>query len=145
MADTIKIRIPADPKLLKVVRKAIYYLSEVAGFRATDCNNIALAVDEACSNIIKHAYGGTTHQPILVTGSVFQDRLEIILRDYGKKADVEAIKSRQLDDVRPGGLGVHLIKSVMDKVTYDNTLKVGNQLSLVKYLSKPNADKESQC
>jgi serine/threonine-protein kinase RsbW len=65
---------------------------------------------------------------------ILDDRLEIILRDFGKKADVKKIKSRKLDDVKPGGLGVHIIKKSMDIVKYDNSLKNVNQLLLVKYL-----------
>ena len=136
MADSIKIKIPSEPKFLKVTRAVICQLCEIMGFSPEDCNNITLAVDEACSNIIKHAYGGETGKPIQLTCSLFPDRLEILLRDFGKKADLNAIKSRELDDVRPGGLGVHLIKSVMDIVNYDNQLDEGNQLQLVKYIQK---------
>ena len=136
MGQSIEIRIPSEPKLLKVTRAVIYQVCEIMGFSLEDCNNITLAVDEACSNIIKHAYGGSTGKPIDVTCSLFQDRLEILLRDFGKKADINAIKSRELDDVRPGGLGVHLIKSVMDIVKYDNQLDEGKQLQLVKFIQK---------
>ena len=136
MGQSIEIRIPSEPKLLKVTRAVIYQVCEIMGFSLEDCNNITLAVDEACSNIIKHAYGGSTGKPIDVTCSLFQDRLEILLRDFGKKAVINAIKSRELDDVRPGGLGVHLIKSVMDIVKYDNQLDEGNQLQLVKFIQK---------
>ena len=73
-------------------------------------------------------------KPILVKLQILEDRFEIVLRDYGQKAEVERIKSRQLEDVKPGGLGVHIIKSTMDVVNYDNSLQIGNRLTLAKYL-----------
>lgn len=134
-ADTIEIRVAADPKLLKIVRASVAHFCESLGFPEDDCHNITLAVDEACSNIIKHAYGGTSGKPIIITMRRRLHGLEVILRDYGIKVDPRTIKSRPLDEVRPGGLGVHLIRSVMDEVIYNNTLHDGNQLTLIKYLS----------
>ena len=136
MAQAIEIKIPSEPKFLKIVRATISHVCETMGFSQEDTNNITLAVDEACSNIIKHAYCGTTDQLIQVLIYIHYDRIEVLLKDFGKKANVRQIKSRELDDVRPGGLGVHLIKSVMDIVNYDNCSEQGNELQLVKYIRK---------
>ncbi len=133
-ADTVEIRLPADPKLLKIVRVSVANFCEIIGFPAEDCTSTMLAVDEACSNIIKHAYRGPTAKPIVLTMRRMKDGLEVILQDYGIKADPKAIKSRPLDEVRPGGLGVHLIRSVMDRVKFGNSKTEGNELRLVKYL-----------
>ncbi len=133
-ANTVVIRLPSDPKLLKIVRTGIAHLCDLAGFPEEHRHRATLAVDEACSNIIMHAYGGATDQPILITARLIENGIEVVLRDYGKKADIESIKSRELDDIRPGGLGVHLIRSAVDTVVYDNTLPDGNQLTLKKYL-----------
>lgn len=132
--DAVEFRIPSDPRLLKVVRAGITHLCQLAGFAEEDRNGITLAVDEACSNIIKHAYHGKTDKLIIIRCRLREDGIEVILRDFGKRADIKEIKSRELDDVRPGGLGVHLIKSVMDVVIYDNSLAQGTQLTLAKYL-----------
>lgn len=136
MAEVIEIKIPSEPKFLKIIRSTMNHICETMGFSQEDTNNITLAVDEACSNIIKHAYCGATDQLIEVLIQLHPDRLEVLLQDYGKKVNVRQIKSRELDDVRPGGLGVHLIKSVMDIVSYENCSKNCNQLQLVKYLPK---------
>jgi anti-sigma regulatory factor (Ser/Thr protein kinase) len=133
MAQPIVIKFPSEPKFLKIVRSTISHVCETMGFSQEDTNNVTLAVDEACSNIIKHSYCGATNQLIEVIIHLHHDRLEVLLRDFGKKVDVSQIKSRQLDDVRPGGLGVHLIKSVMDIVNYENQSEAGNELQLVKY------------
>lgn len=147
MPETIEIKIPAKPKFLRVVRLEIRFICETMNFSSADVNIITLAVDEACSNIIKHAYGGPTDQPIHIFCHIHNDRVEFTIRDFGKKSDIEKIKSRQLDDVRPGGLGVHLIKTVMDEVSYDNNFDVGNQLKLIKYLTQrdPNVKHSDKC
>ena len=139
-ANTIVIRLPSDPKLLKVVRAGIAHLCDLAGFPEEHRHRAMLAVDEACSNIIVHAYGGASNQPIVVTARLIENGIEVVLRDYGKKADLDGIKSRELDDIRPGGLGVHLIRSAMDSVVYDNSLPDGNQLTLKKFLPQPRSD-----
>jgi len=133
-ADTVELRLPADPKLLKIVRAAVASFCEIIGFAAEESNSAMLAVDEACSNIIKHAYGGASRAPIIITLRRIDRGLEVVLRDYGTKADPKRIKPRPLDEIRPGGLGVHLIRSVMNEVSFDATIKDGNQLTLVKYL-----------
>lgn len=91
-----------------------------------------LAVDEACSNVIKYAYEGDYTKTYSLSVSVEQGRLAIELRDSGKKPDVSKIAPRKLDDVRPGGLGTHFIASVFDRVEYDTGCEAGTVLTLVK-------------
>ncbi|MDZ7263390.1 MAG: ATP-binding protein [candidate division KSB1 bacterium] len=136
MKQTIEIKILSEPKFLKIVRAAVSHVTEIMGFPQDEINNITLAVDEACSNIIKHAYGGQSDQPIRVLLQLYDDRLEVILKDVGKKVAADDIKSRDLDDLRPGGLGVHLIRSVMDVVNYNIRSTKGNRLQLVKFLRR---------
>ncbi|MFZ5519033.1 MAG: ATP-binding protein [Candidatus Zhuqueibacterota bacterium] len=136
MAEKIEIKIPARPIFLRIVRLAVNHVCERIGFPQDEANNITLAVDEACSNIIKHAYCGNSDEVIEATFQMYDDRLEVLLRDFGRKANPDKIKPRKLDDVRPGGLGVHLIKSVMDVVQYDTAVEHGNLLLLVKYITK---------
>lgn len=131
---SVEFHVPSDPKILKVIRAGISHLCELIGFSQDEGKSIMLAVDEACSNIIKHTYGGAFNRPIIVSCSMLEDGVKVVLRDFGKKIDNKAIKSRDLEDIRPGGLGVHLIHSVMDEVTYDDRCKDGNCLTLVRYL-----------
>ncbi len=136
MTKMIEMKIPAEAKYLKIIRIGVRYICELVGFSVDEQNNITLAVDEACSNIIKYAYDQPASDIIQIICRLFDDRIEFVLRDYGKKVDVAQIKPRALDEVRPGGLGVHLIKSVMDEVEYDTSLKVGNKLRLVKFFNQ---------
>ncbi len=132
--NTIQLKLPSDPRLLKVIRCVIQHLCEDCGYSKEESNAFILAVNEAVANIIQHAYNGREDQPIILSFRHLGDRLEVKLRDYGKKVDPKTIKSRDLEDIKPGGLGVHFIKSTMDVVDYDLSLDKGNQLILAKYL-----------
>ena len=131
--NEIEIKLPSDPQFLKIIRSGISHISKICGFSNEESNAVTIAVDEAASNIIKHTYKGAKNELIVVNFRILEDRLEVVLRDFGEKVDPETIKSRDLNEIRPGGLGVHLIKSTMDVVNYDNSFEVGNQLTMVKY------------
>jgi len=102
------------------------------------------AVDEACSNVIKHAYAGDPNKQIGITLTISPEAFEVIIEDSGVKADVASIKGRRLDDVRPGGIGVHLIKRACDIVEFDEKKKKGNRLRLVKYLKEEHGNKNKR-
>jgi anti-sigma regulatory factor (Ser/Thr protein kinase) len=142
--NTVAFHLASDPKLLKVVRLGIGHLCDLAGFPEEHRHRAMLAVDEACANIIKHAYDGASDKPIIITARLIDNGIEVVLRDYGRKADPEKIKSRELDDIRPGGLGVHLMRSAMDAVVFDTTLAEGNQLTLIKYLPQHRSDSQEE-
>ncbi len=97
---------------------------------------VELAVDEACSNIIEHAYGAEDRGEIECDCIVLSDGLKIILRDTGAPFDPDAVPdmdpSVPLEDRDPGGAGVFLMHKVMDSVEYRFTLK-GNILTMVKH------------
>jgi anti-sigma regulatory factor (Ser/Thr protein kinase) len=130
--ETTTLTVPSHPKYLYVIRSAVYPVVLDAGFSRKEARRIVLALDEACSNIIKYAYEGDPAQRINVSITVEQDRLHFRLTDTGRKADVSTITPRRLDDIRPGGLGTHFIASVFDSVTYDTSGEKGTVLTLVK-------------
>ncbi len=134
--EEIELKLPSNPRLLKIVRCGVAHLCDICAFSKEEKNAVVLAVDEAVANIIKHTYHSEENEPIVIVFRILDDRLQIVLRDFGKKADLSKIKSRDLDEIRPGGLGVHFIMSAMDEVKYDNSLDVGNQLTLAKYLPR---------
>ncbi len=131
---SVEIRVESHPKLLKIVRCGIQHLCILCEFSDIAKNEMILAVDEAVANIIRHAYKGANDKPINVFCDVHEDRLQIVLQDFGEEVDTNVVKSRDLDDVRPGGLGVHLIQSVMDEMEFSYSKEEGNKLRLVKYL-----------
>ena len=97
---------------------------------------IILAVGEAAMNIVQHAYqGGNSSKEIKVNIGLINKVIKIDLFDEGEKADQSRIKPRKLEDIRPGGLGVHFIKMVMDEVNWiEAKEKWVNHLELKKKL-----------
>jgi anti-sigma regulatory factor (Ser/Thr protein kinase) len=137
----LKLELHSDPQLLCVVRGALERLTEVFGFSPPDRRSVTRAVDEALTNIMRHCYNGRTDQPIEVYctripprgGSERADGLEILLCDKGPAVDPSKLRGRRLDEIKPGGLGLHFIRQSMDIVEYR---RVGdtNEFRLVKYL-----------
>ncbi|MBN1999400.1 ATP-binding protein, partial [candidate division KSB1 bacterium] len=111
-------------------------ICQLAGFEQTDGSKIVLAVDEACSNVIKHAYKGRQDKKIFLKFVMNESGIQINILDFGISAEMDSIKPRSLKDIRPGGLGVHLIRSVMDNVEYKPDSEKGNQLILNKSIPK---------
>ena len=140
----VKLSILSTPDHLPVVRAALERLCALIGFDEASVGDVVLAVDEALTNVIRHAYDGRADRPIEVTLRPLSPgespRLEIRLRDWGRQTDLARIKSRDLDEIRPGGLGVHIMKRCMDSVRYDHVPDGGTLLTMVKALparSKP--------
>ena len=130
--EVVTLVVPSHPKYLYVVRSALYPLVIEAGFPKKEARRIVLAVDEACSNIIKYAYEGDYTKRYSLDIVVEAGRLAVKLSDSGKKPDVSKIAPRKLDEVRPGGLGTHFISTVFDHVEYDTSREAGTVLILVK-------------
>jgi len=116
--QALQLSIHSDPRELHDVRERVERFILAAGMGDEDSCNVVLALDEALTNVIRHAYDGKDDQPIDITIVPMDDELSVIVRDYGKVADRAKIQSRDLDDVRPGGLGVHIIHECMDSVEY---------------------------
>jgi len=118
----IEIRIDSEPRYLCVVRAAVRAAVERMGFADAQCARIMLAVDEAISNIIRHGYGSRPDQPIWArlrpTDHQGGPGMTIVLEDLAEQVEPERIRGRDLDDIRPGGLGVHIIQEVMDHVRF---------------------------
>jgi len=129
----LELHFPSDPRLLQIVRSVVGQTAALTGFDEDEVQFIILAVDEACANVIRHAYGGRTDGDMVLSCSAKDSRVEFRLRDHGTPAETSRMRSRSLDDVRPGGLGLHLIQSIMDEVHYDAG-SGGNELFLAKSL-----------
>lgn len=130
------ITVPADPKYLCLIRDVTARLGVSAGLEEPGINTLKLAIDEACTNIIKHTYKGDTGKKIHIQYRITEEAFEAVIEDSGKKVNPELLQGRDLDDVRPGGLGIHFIKRAFDVVAYDDKKKNGNRLRLIKYLKE---------
>ena len=136
MKDLIMITVPADPKYLSLIRDVTARMGVFGGIEGPVIDTLKLAIDEACANIIKHAYKGDTGKNIRVQYRITKEAFEAVIEDSGEKVTPELLKGRDLDDVRPGGLGIHFIRRAFDVAAYDEKKKKGNRLRLVKYLKE---------
>lgn len=144
----LKLELQSNPEMLGVVRHALGQLAATLGFSTAACRAVVLAVDEALTNIMRHAYRGEGGHPIRAwfrridyhEGGRPRKALEIVLEDRGKKVDGAKLCGRPLEEVRPGGLGLHFINESMDSVEFRRRLG-RNQVRLIKVLGVPNAEK----
>ena len=139
----ISMRIESAAANLAEVRPVVAKAAADVGFLPEEIDGIVLAIDEALANSIKHGYEARAGQPIDVSLAAIQrdgvPGIEITVRDYGRQVDPRTIRGRNLEDVRPGGLGVHIIETIMDEMEYTCPQDGGMQLRVRKYL-KRNSD-----
>ncbi|MBN2009937.1 ATP-binding protein [candidate division KSB1 bacterium] len=135
---TYHLKIPSQTDNLEVIREFISNLARKAGFQNDDVDKIELAVDEACSNVIKHAYKKTDKKPIIISVEIEKNKFTVSVTDHGKGFDINKIKTPDMKEylaqMRVGGLGIYLIKSLMDEVDFTIEPGVKNQVKLVKYV-----------
>jgi len=139
MSDApIRIELVSDPMYLCGARELVACIAHRVGFDDISCSKIALAVDEAMCNVIRHGYKRDTARPIWVTITPSRPEgerpgaIEVVIEDEAEQVDPERIVGRALDDVRPGGLGVHIMREVMDLVEYSKREPGGMRLRMVK-------------
>jgi anti-sigma regulatory factor (Ser/Thr protein kinase) len=138
MGNRQNLTILSDPANLAQVRVAVETNGTQAGFDQKECAAMALAVDEALTNVIRHAYGGQLDKKIDIGIEQLNEAEDgrgilICIRDFGKSVDPSKIKGRELSDIRPGGLGVHIMREVMDEVIFECQPEGGTLLRMIKY------------
>lgn len=134
------IHIESRTERLIAVRDFVSEAAREFGFTDDDVNKIALAVDEACTNVIKHAYRFAPDRDIAVTVRPHNAAFEVAIRDTGTGFDPTDVHAPDMQDYfahfRKGGLGVYLMKRLMDKVEYDIDPGKQNEVRLIKYLAR---------
>lgn len=125
----VELRIPSKAEWVAVARLAVAAVANRLNFSIEDIEDVKLAVAEACTNCIQHAHGS---DQIEITCETESDALTVRVRDYGRGTRPEAISSRRVDEPRVGGLGVFLIRSLMDSVEYDVHPDRGTNLVMTK-------------
>jgi serine/threonine-protein kinase RsbW len=107
-----------------------------AGLDPTATYAVEMAVDEACTNIIEHAYGGEGCGDIECTYRITPSGLTVTLRDHGRPFDPSSIPEPRihanLEERKEGGLGLYLIRKLMDEVHFEFIPDAGNTLTMVK-------------
>lgn len=134
--DTLQIE--SRTERLIVVRDFVSAAAREFGFSDEEISKIALAVDEACTNVIKHAYKFDPGKKLTISVKGGNGAFEISIQDTGRRFDPAILQppdmKEYLTHFRRGGLGVYLMKTLMDKVEYSFAPGKQNEVRLIKYL-----------
>lgn len=126
---------PAKFEYLDEIRDFVAGVARQGGFNDKEIYSLQLAADEAASNIIEHAYAGVANASLDISCDMLGDTLTIIMRDQGKTFDSSKVKQpnlkADLSERQIGGLGVYLMRKLMDEVRYESSGKT-NTLTMIK-------------
>lgn len=133
-----KIVFDANFDNLDEIREIVAEAARQVGFSDKEIYAIQLAADEASSNIIEHAYAGVTGGKLEIDISTSDSKLKIIMRDHGKPFDPASVPEpnvkADLSERKIGGLGMYLMRKLMDEVSYESSPETGNILTMIKRL-----------
>ena len=137
---TFALHVPSSTENLALIRDFVSNIGSQAGFDDKEVARIALAVDEACANVIEHAYGADDRREVKIRALVDEQTLEFDIIDTGHGFDPAQIESQNVEELirqrKSGGLGLRLIRSIMDDVQYQIVPGEKNELRMIKRLHK---------
>ncbi|HET7522484.1 MAG TPA: anti-sigma B factor RsbW [Bacillales bacterium] len=141
-SDFIEMTVPAKPEYVGVIRLTSSGVANRIGFSYDDIEDIKVAVSEACTNAVNHAYNNEEEGKITVGFGVYEDRLELMVVDRGKSFDLEKVHREvgpfegdvSIEQMNEGGLGLFLIETLMDKVEISG--ESGVMVLMTKYVQK---------
>jgi serine/threonine-protein kinase RsbW len=139
--NTFTLDVPSTTENLALIREFVSRVAAQAGLNEVEVGQLELAVDEACANVIEHAYGDDKTKQVMVRAIFDEDALRIHVIDTGKGFDPTQVQEQELKELiakrKTGGLGMRLIKTLMDEVHYDIEPGKKNELRMVKKLRRP--------
>lgn len=135
MADILKFSVPGKPEYVGTVRLAVSSLANCAGFDIEAVEDIKVAVSEACTNVICHCKPNRD-DCYEVACEVGDGRISISVVDRAGGYDIEKYQKKAMehDCLQEGGLGIFIIKALMDEVDIFSELGMGTRIKMVKYL-----------
>ena len=131
-----KMTFPASFEFLDEIREFVAQTAREGGFAEKEIYSLQLAADEAATNIIEHAYEGDSAADFDVSCDMYGDTLIITMYDTGKSFNPSSVKQPNLkaglSERQIGGLGLYLMRKLMDEVHYESNPKTGNVLTMIK-------------
>lgn len=124
--------IPSDLRLLGLARAFITAVCEVAGLDEQDIHAVVLACDEATNNVMRHAHQDNPDAPLQIQCHLRPDSIEILLLDEGQPFDISNVPHLDPSELRVGGRGVFLMRTIMDELSCQPRGERGNTLRMVK-------------
>ena len=134
------LQVPSSTENLALIREFVSSAAKQAGFDDKEIGRLELAVDEACANVIEHAYGHDANKEVIVRAKLDDEEFSIDIEDTGKGFDPAMVNQEELEQLiskrRTGGLGMRLMKTLMDEVRYEIEPGKKNALHMSKRLKK---------
>ncbi|MGM8366587.1 anti-sigma B factor RsbW [Virgibacillus sp. W0181] len=148
--DFIEMKFPARAEYVGVIRLSISGIASRMGFSYEDIEDLKVAVSEAATNVVSHAYEKGEPGELTIGFGIYDQRLEIMVADHGGSFDLNEIKgkigpyepSESVESLREGGFGLFLINALMDKVEINN--KYGVIVLMTKYLNESEVGLDDQ-
>ncbi|WP_042463472.1 anti-sigma B factor RsbW [Neobacillus dielmonensis] len=139
--DYIEMKVPAKPDYVGVIRLTLSGIASRMGYTYEEIEDIKIAVSEACTNAVQHAYPTDEGGEVIVGFGIYPDKLELMVADSGKSFSFLQTRdelgpysdSSTVEQLSEGGLGLYLIETLMDEVRVLN--HSGVTVFMVKYLS----------
>lgn len=113
-------------------RQWLANLADQAGFTPQEVSDLKLVLTEACSNVVRHAYGGEEGHEIILSLFIDEDELTLTIQDFGCRLDLTGYQEPDLDVPHEGGYGIYIVETLMDSVEYDTSPQTGTILSMIK-------------
>ncbi|UJL47052.1 anti-sigma B factor RsbW [Virgibacillus sp. NKC19-16] len=140
--DFIEMKVPAKAEYVGVIRLSISGVASRMGFSYEDIEDLKIAVSEAITNAVTHAYENAEEGEVTLGFGVYEDRLEVMVADYGDSFKLSEVKqdigpyknTESVENLREGGFGLFLINALMDKVEINNDN--GVIVLMTKYLNE---------
>ena len=137
---TFSLNVPSSTENLAMIRDFVSAIGVQVGFTDAEVARLALAVDEACANVIEHAYSQEVTHDVMIRAVVDEDALRFEIVDTGRHFDPAIIQSQDVEELirqrKSGGLGLRLIRTIMDDVQYRIIPGEKNELRMTKKLKK---------
>lgn len=153
--DFIQMKVPAKPEYVGVIRLTLSGIASRMGFNYEDIEDLKVAVSEAATNVVSHAYENKEPGELSLGYGVHDDRLEVMVSDQGESfnydevmerigpmTETETEKGTPIEEIREGGFGLFLINTLMDKVQINN--KYGVVVFMTKYLDETEVKMDEQ-
>lgn len=131
MNDTVNLSLPSKPEYVSVARLTASFVANKMGFDIEAIEDIKLAVGEACNNAVIHSGSHDTYNLEFIQN---QETLIIEIKDFGSGFDFSDYHEPKLDDLQENGLGLFIIKSLMDDVEIDSEKGSGTKIKMCKTL-----------
>jgi serine/threonine-protein kinase RsbW len=134
------LQVPSSTENLALIREFVTSVGGQAGLDESGVAQLELAVDEACANVIEHAYGHDTTKEVMVRAIFDDESLRISVIDEGRGFDPNKVQQDTVEQLvherKSGGLGIRLIKTLMDEVSYEIVPGQKNELHMTKRIKK---------